>query len=129
MVVACWSLTSCSLGPLFPWSLNLDAAEKPRHLFKRPLRSRKPNALQRFSGERLQPFESERQMRTALSRNQRVNLVDDDGFDSAQGLGGLRCQDQIQRLRCGDQNVGRMPRETCPLALRCVAGANADLRL
>ena len=120
-----------SLAPLLPvpWSLHFHAAEKPRHLFERPLRGREADALQRLGRQRLQPFQSQRQMRAALGGHQRMNLVHNDRFHRAQRLGRLRRQQQVERLRRGDENVGRMPREAGALALRRVAGAHADLRL
>ena len=55
-----------------------------------------------------------------------MNLVDDDRVYRAQGLGGLRGEQQIKRLRRGDENLGRMAGKASPLPLRRVAGSNAD---
>ena len=68
-------------------------------------------------------------MRAALGGHQRMNFVDDDGLHRAQGLGRLRGQNQIEGFGRGNQNVGGMARKAGALALRRVAGANADLRL
>ena len=57
------------------------AAEEVGHLFQRPLRGRKTDALQSAFGDGFQPLERERQMRTALGGNEGVDFVDDDGFD------------------------------------------------
>ena len=97
------------------------AAEKTRDLIERALRGRQPDALQRCIPERLEPLEREHEVRPALGRHERVNLVDDDGVDRAQRLARLRCQQQEQRLGRGDQDVGRLTLEARALASRRVA--------
>ena len=114
---------------MLPRSLDFHSAQESRHLFERPLRCREADALQRLLCQRLQPLQGQGKVRAALGGNQRVNLVDDDGVDGAQRLGGLRGEHQIERLRRGDENLGRMPRKARALALRRVAGAHADLRI
>ena len=76
--------------------------------------------------QRFQAFQRERKVRAALGGDEGVNLVDDDGVDGAQSLGGLRGEQQVERLGRGDENVGGMAGEACALALRRVAGADAD---
>ena len=50
-----------------------------RHLLQRPLRRRQADALRRSrSRQRRQPLQRQRQVRAALGRRQRVDLVDDD---------------------------------------------------
>jgi hypothetical protein len=108
-------------------SLYFHSAQEARHLFQRPLRGGEADALQGAPPrQRLQPLQRERQMRAALGGNQRVNLVDDDRVHGAQRLGGLRGEQQVERLRRGDENVGRMARKARALPLRRVAGAHAD---
>ena len=65
-------------------------------------------------------------MRAALGGDQGVNLIDDDRIDGAQGVGGLRGEQQVERLRRGDENLGRMAGEARALPLRRVASADAD---
>ena len=59
-------------------SRGIGAAEEARHLVERPLRGREPDALERRVHERFQPLEREREVRAALGRHERVDLVDDD---------------------------------------------------
>ena len=47
-------------------------------LLDRLLRRRKPDAHERLTRERIEPLEREREMRAALVRRDRVDLVDDD---------------------------------------------------
>ena len=50
---------SVPLSPVpFPYSLHFHSAEEPRHLFQRPLRGGEADALQRLSGQRLQPLQT-----------------------------------------------------------------------
>ena len=80
------------------------------------------------SQQRLEPLERQRQVRAALGRHQRVDLVDDDRVDRAQRLARVRRQQQVERLRRGDQDVGRLALEPRALGLRRVAGADRDRR-
>ena len=68
-------------------------------------------------------------MGAALGGDEGVNLVDDDGVDGAQGVGGLRGEQQVERLRGGDEDVGWMACEPGAFPLRRVAGADADERI
>ena len=79
-------------------------------------------------GQRLQALQRERQVSAALGGNEGVNLVDDDRVDGAQSLGGLRGEQQVERLGRGDENLGGMAGKAGALPLRRVAGANADGR-
>ena len=77
---------------------------------------------------RLEPLERQREVRAALGRHERVDLVDDDRVDRAQRLARVRRQQQIERLRRGDQDVGRLALEARALGCRRVAGADGDRR-
>src|SRR5579859_6122262 len=68
-------------------------------------------------------------MGAALGRDQGVDLVDDDGVDAAQAGGGVRGEEQVERLRGGDEDLCRAAAEEGALLLRGVAGADGDLRL
>ena len=46
-----------------------------------------------------------------------MDLVDDDGFDGAQGFGRVRSEDQVERLGGGDEDVGRVAAEALAFAL------------
>ena len=65
-------------------------------------------------------------MSASLGGNQRVNLIDNDRVHSAQGFGGLRGEQQVERLRGGDQDLGGITRKAGTFALRRVAGAHTD---
>ncbi len=68
----------------------------------------KPDANRRTIGERLQPFERQRQMRSALVVRDRVNFIDDDRLDGLQNFAAfLRREQDVQRLRRGHQDVRR----------------------
>ena len=68
-------------------------------------------------------------MRAALGGNERVDLVDDDGVDRAQGGRGFRGEQQVERFGRGDEDFGGMALEEGALFLRGVSGADADLGL
>ena len=84
------------------------ATQKARDLLRRPRRRRQSDALgiarRSQAGD---AFQREPEMNAALVRRQGVDLVDDDRVDASQALALLRTQDQIQRLRGRNQNLGR----------------------
>ena len=92
----------------------------------------------RSVGVRLQPdrwlpqlFETlqrQREVRPALGRNQRVDFVDDDRVDRAQGLARVGGQQEVERLGRRDQDVGRIAQEARALDRRRVARPNRDRR-
>ena len=78
-----------------------------------------------------QPLQRKRQMRAALVVGHGVDFVDDDGLDIAQnGAASFRRQQDVKRLRRGDQNVRRPLQHRAPLVHQRVAGADrrANLR-
>ena len=77
-------------------------------------------------GERLEPLERQREVRAALGRDERVDLVDDHGVDRAQRLARVRGEQQVERLGRRDQDVGRLALEPRALGGRRVAGADGD---
>ena len=79
-------------------------------------------------GQRLEPLHRQRQVGAALGRHQRVDLVDDQRVEAAERLARVRGQQQIQRLRRRDDDVGRLAQEAGALAGRRVAGADQDAR-
>ena len=68
-------------------------------------------------------------MGAALGGNQGMDLVDDDGVDGAERVGGLGSEQQVERLGSGDEDFGGLAAEAGALALGGVAGADADERL
>jgi len=65
---------------------------------------------------------------TALARDERMNLVDDDRIDLHEPIACVRRQQQEQRFRCRDQNVCSLALELRPLGRRRVARPNRDVR-
>ena len=57
-----------------------------------------------------------------------MDLVDDHGVDRRQPLAGVRRQQEKQRLRRGDEDVGGVAREPRPFDCGCVTGADGNLR-
>ena len=74
--------------------------------------------------ERVQALQRQRQVRAALGRRHRVDLIHDHPLDAAQNLPRARGQHQVQRLRRRDQDVGRRCAASAALALGRVAGAD-----
>ena len=101
-------------------------AEEAGDLLDGSDRRRQPDPLGRLRQQLVEPLQRQGEVRAALGPGDRVHLVDDDGLDAAQRLAGLRGEHQEQRLRGGDQDVGRRTSETAPLVGRGVAGADAD---
>jgi hypothetical protein len=76
------------------------AHEQPPDLVDRPLRRRQADPLQAAAGERVEPFERERQVRAALVLRDRVDLVDDDRLGVGEELPALlRREQDVERLR------------------------------
>ena len=107
---------------------SLPPPEIQRDFLERPLRGRQPDALQRTIGQRVEPLHRQREMRAALGRDERVDLVDDQRVDAAERLAGVRGQEEIQRLRRRDDDVGRFAQEAGAFARRRVAGADEETR-
>jgi hypothetical protein len=103
-------------------------AEIARRLAQRPQRGRQADPLRLAGGQRTQPLQRQRQVSAALGRHQGVDLVDDDRLDRAQRVARRRAQHQVERLRRGDEDVGRLAQVGAPLRRRCVPGAHRDLR-
>lgn len=54
-------------------------------------------------------------MRAAFGSHYRMNFINNDGFNAAQRFSGAGSQHQVKRFRCGDENIGRVATEFCPL--------------
>jgi hypothetical protein len=74
----------------------------------------------------LQAFNRQRQMRTTFRACNGMYFVEDQRADALQVLARARGEEQIQRLRRRDQNVGRIAKHRRALFLRRVTGANTD---
>ena len=76
----------------------------------RLLRRRQPDAQQSVAAQRRQPLQRQRQMRAALVRRQGVDLVDDHRARGRQHrAAGFRAEQDVERLRRGDEDVRRPP--------------------
>jgi hypothetical protein len=104
------------------------AAEERGHLLDRPHGRGKPDPLGGgcVPAQRVEALERQRQVGAALVAGDGVNLVHDDGLDPAQGLPGLRGEQQEQRFRCGDEDVRRLGGQLPAFLGGGVAGAHRD---
>ncbi len=90
----------------------LRADHEAADLLQRVLRRAQPDPLRVAAAvlggdQRAQPLQRQREVRAALGRGDRVDLVDDDRLDVAQHVARLRGQHEVQRLGRRDQHVGR----------------------
>src|SRR5438093_1489516 len=110
-------------------AVRVEAAEETRDLVERSLCRGEPDALQRMTGELLEPLERQREMRAALRRHHRMDLVDDHGADASEALARGARQHEVQRFRRRDEDVGGRLGESEPLPRGRVAGPRRDARL
>ena len=94
------------------------AAEEVRDFFEGTLGGGEADALEGALDERFEALQRQREVGAALGGHQRVDLVDDGGVDRAQNLAGVRRQEEVERLRRGDEDVRRGAREAGALAGR-----------
>ncbi len=109
------------------------AHEQARHRLDRTLRGRQTDALRRGVGERVEPFERDREVRAALVACDRVDLVDDHGVDGAQHRSPAGARDEeIERFGRGDDEGGRSTQHRGALrrwwCLRCAPRRGASAR-
>ena len=102
------------------------AGQEPGHLLDRPDGRGQPDPLRRPVQQHVQPVQRDGQVGAAFGAGNGVDLVDDHGPDVGQHLPGPAGQQQEQRLRGGDQDVGAVPGEGPPVARRGIAGADRD---
>ena len=102
------------------------AGEKPCHVLVRSNGGRQPDPLRRLLEQQIQPFERHGQVRAAFGRRNRVHLIHDHRLQPAQGVARRRGEHQVQRLRCGDQDVGRPPLQQAPVRGRSVSRTHTD---
>ena len=99
-----------------PPARNVATSSTGRTVADSPIALRRPVGSSASSRSRLT-----REVRAALGAGHRVHLVDDHRLDAAQRLPGGRGQQQEQRLRRGDEHVGRRASRT---AARSSAGVS-----
>jgi hypothetical protein len=102
------------------------SGDEAADLGQRALRGREADALERALRELLEALERQRQMRSALRAGDRVDLVEDHRLDPAQGLPGLRGEQEEERLGGRDEDVRRRPEHAASLVRGRVAGSNRD---
>ena len=100
------------------------AGQEPRDLLDRTHGGREPDALRRLLQQRVEPLERQRQVRAALGPRDGVHLVDDHGLDAGELLARPGGEDEEERLRGGDEDVGRPGGEGPALGGGGVAGAH-----
>ena len=100
--------------------------KKGGHLVDRTDGGRQADALGRSVEQPVQPLQGEREVGAALGAGHGMDLVHDHRLDARQGRPGRRRQQQEQRLRGGDEDVGRSSGEASAVVGRGVAGARGD---
>ena len=103
-------------------------AEESRDLLEGSLRGRQSDALRRVGSELLESLERQREVRATLGARDRVDLVDDHGLDVAQHFARPRREHEVERLRCGDEDVGRRLHDPAAFVVGGVAGADRGAR-
>ena len=101
------------------------ADEKARHGLDRLLRGRQADPLQLAAAQILQSLQRQRQMRAALVRRQRVDLVDDHRPRRRQHLpAGFGTEQNVERFRRRHDDMRRPPTRAVAFGLRSVAGSH-----
>ncbi len=90
--------------------------QEPRHFLRRADRRRQPDALRGLVEQLVEPFQRQRQMRAALGACDGVHFVDDHRLNLGESVARSRGQHQEQRLRRGDEDVGRLGDQRAALA-------------
>ncbi len=105
------------------------AAEERGHLLHRPHRRGQADPLgcRVDAPEGVEPLQGKRQVGAALIARDGVHLVHDDRLDPAEGLPGLRGEQQEERLRSGDEDVRRLDGQLPALLGRGIAGTHRHL--
>ena len=99
------------------------ADQEARHRFDRLLGGREADALQSAAAERRQALQRKQQMRAALVRRQRMDLIDDHGAGGLEHrAAGFRAEQHVERFRRRDHDVRRGAAHAVALARRRIAG-------
>ena len=110
------------------------AGEELRNKRDGVLRCRQTDALRRCTApahQCVEALQGKHEMRPAFVIGNRMDLIDDDGAYGTEMVAALLCRQQnVERLRRGDEDVRRTPQHRLPLARKRVAGAHsrADFR-
>ena len=106
------------------------ADQKAGDQLDRLLRRRQADALQPPAAQRVEPLQRQREMRAALVRRDRVDLVDDDGLRGRQHAAArFGAEQDVERFRRRHEDMRRQAAHAVALGRRRVAGAHpaADL--
>ena len=114
--------------PGLPALPGLAAPQVAGHDLERPLRRRKPDALQWTAGDLGHAFHREGQVYAALRPHQGVNLVENHHLDRGKDRPGVRAENQEEGLWRRDEDVRRPARHPGALAPRRVTRAHRDRR-
>ena len=117
-----------------------DATEVPRDGLERPLRGAEADPLDPRRGrvgrvvrvvpaapQDLEALQAQGEVGAALGAGDRVDLIDDHVLDAFEDLARLARQQQVQALRRGDEDVGRVADEVAALVGGRVAGPGCDV--
>src|SRR5437763_805389 len=101
------------------------SSEELRDQFNRFLRGGESDANRFLICQRFETLEREREMSAAFVVGNGVNLIDDDGFNVTQELAALlRSEQDVERLRRGDQNVWWTAQHLLAISRQSVAGSH-----
>ena len=100
--------------------------EEPSDFLDRPDGGGQTDALSRSVQQSVQAIERNSQVRTTFTAGDGMHLVHDHGGDTAEHLPRTTGEQQEERLRSGDQNVGAVFREGPPITRRGVPGTDRD---
>ena len=87
------------------------AAEEAGDLLEGTLGGGEADALEAAAAEGFEALDGEGHVRAALGGDERVDLVEDDGLDGAEGFAGVGGEEEIERLGRGDEDVAGMAAE------------------
>ena len=110
----------------------VETTEEARDLVERTLGRGEPDPLQPRrvrSAQLLEPFERYREVRSALARNDGVDLVDDHRLDLRERRPGQAREHEVERLGRGDEDVRWLALVPRALPRRGIARADRDGRL
>ena len=105
--------------------LAVGAGHPATDLRQRALRGRETDPLERLLDDALEPLERKGEVRAALCPGDRVDLVEDHRLDRLQQVAAAGREEQEERLRGGDEDVGRRAQHPLAVALWRVARPHA----
>ncbi len=95
----------CAASPVTARRRFAGAAQESRDLVERALGRGQADALGRPCRAFRQPLDGDSEVSAPLGRHEGMDLVDDDGIDTSEGVPGVRGQQQEKRLGGGNKDV------------------------